>query len=448
MAQKVKKKKNLLFLSVVILLLAAVFLLFFHFSSGSQYYYDSQVHLEETDSVLGSQTGNDEDTEGVEEDTHSVDSSEVFHMPTPDSVKAIYMTSCVVSTPSFRNDLVELVEETELNSIMIDIKDFTGTLSYKPLNPELDHMWQATRCGTSQMQKIVSDLNEKGIYVIGRVTVFQDPHLASRRPDLAVKFASSGEVWEDNKGLAFTDVSAREVWDYHIDIAKDAHQIGFDEINFDYIRFPSDGPMRDIHFPFTEDRDKAEALEEFFVYLYENLNQELGMVTSGDLFGMTTTNFDHLGVGQVLERAMPYFDYLAPMVYPSHYPTGFNDWSNPNLYPYELIYYVLSKGVDRVTSDRTRIETLAFNERIYQEENIYNEEEEVVGTEEVFTGYYKKPVYDPNKIRPFLQDFKYGGNYGPEEVRAQIEATYDVGLHSWMLWAPSNRYTQGALLTE
>jgi hypothetical protein len=352
----------------------------------------------------------------------------VLHVKTPDQVKTIYMTACVAGTPSFRKDLVELIEETEINSIIIDIKDFTGTISYPTNNPILSQN-EGNGCRAKDMKDFIKELHEKNIYVIGRVTVFQDPYYTKIRPDLAVKKASDGSVWEDHKGISFIEVGAREYWDYILEIAYESHRIGFDEINFDYVRFPSDGNMKDIYFPFSEDlinKDpefgKAKALEEFFKYLSTeiseyNKDQKYPMITSADLFGMVTTNYDDLNIGQVLERALPYFDYIAPMVYPSHYPNGFNGWNNPNTVPYELIHYVMKSGVDRVVELKNATST-----------------PDVVA-EKLST----------KQLRTWIQDFDYGGDYDIAEVRAQIDASYDAGVESWMIWAPSNRYTRGAL---
>lgn len=366
------------------------------------------------------------------------------HIETPKQVKAIYMTSCVAGTPSFREKLVALIEETEINSVVIDIKDYTGTISYKPTNPELNHMWENARCGTSDMEQLIASLHEKGIYVIGRVTVFQDPHLTARRPELAVKFASTGEVWKDNKGLSFTDVSAQDVWDYHITLAKDAYGIGFDEINFDYIRFPSDGPMKDIYFPFSKDTPKSVALERFFAYLDETLERDVpDLVTSADLFGMVTTNTDDLNIGQVLERALPYFDYIAPMVYPSHYPNNFNGWSDPDDYPYEVIKYVMSSAVKRAESTVSEVETSYTTYVAPVQDNPATLE-----IDESKDGYYTKPSFPRTKLRTWIQDFDYGGDYDVAEVKAQIKGSYDAGVDSWMIWSPSNQYTRGALNTN
>ena len=275
----------------------------------------------------------------VEQSIEIIKPKEIFvatHVKTPEAVKAIYMTQCVVSTPSFRDSLVKLVEETELNSIVIDIKDFTGSIVFRSDNALLkDNGGKGCRSG--DIREFIGKLHEKGIYVIGRITVFQDPYYTSIRPDLAVKLESAtSTVWKDYRGLSFIEVGARDFWDYIVAIGKESYAVGFDELNFDYIRFPSDGNMKDIYFPFSEkivvsnpDIGKAEVVRNFFSYLHDNL-KDTGAILSADLFGMTTTNPDDLNIGQIIEYAAPYFDYIAPMVYPSHYPKGFNGWKNPN----------------------------------------------------------------------------------------------------------------------
>jgi hypothetical protein len=334
----------------------------------------------------------------------------VTHVPTPTPVRAMYMSQCVVGTPSFRKDLVKMIDETELNAVVIDIKDFSGGIAFRTENPALKN-FVSDKCGASDMKEFIGTLHDKNIYVIGRITVFQDPLQTKLYPERAVQKASDRTIWKDYKGLSFIEVGAQEHWKYIVEIGKESHAIGFDELNFDYIRFPSDGPMKDIYYPFSNativahpKTGKVIALEKFFAYLAKEL-KPTGAALSADLFGMTTTNTDDLNIGQVLESTLPYFDYVAPMVYPSHYPSGFNGWSNPNQHPYEIVHYSMQKAADRLVAAST----------------------------------------SPLKLRPWLQDFDYGGNYDVAEVRAQIKATYDAGLDSWMLWAPSNRYTQGAL---
>lgn len=368
----------------------------------------------------------------VEEVTPQVIKKEVAeHVPIPDEVKTIYMSSCVAGTPSFRDDLVEIVRETEINSIIIDIKDFTGTISFPPTRELLRSAWEAAPCGTSGMKDFVASLHSEGIYVIGRITVFQDPLYTKAHPEQAVQKASDRSTWKDYKGLAFVDVGAKEYWDYIVELSHESYELGFDELNYDYVRFPSDGPMNNIYYPISEhrivadpDNGKVEVLRDFFEYLDKELRPDPSvdikkrLVTSADLFGMTTTNNDDLNIGQKLEYALPYFDFIAPMVYPSHYPKNFNGYGNPNHYPHEVVEFAMTGGVEKVTSLLSSSTTpQSIKDRVHK-----------------------------LQLRPWLQDFDYGGDYGPEEVRTQIEATYDSGLTSWMLWAPSNRYTKEALL--
>lgn len=358
----------------------------------------------------------------------------VTHVKTPSAVKAIYVSACVASMPSWRTKLADMIASTELNSMVIDVKDFTGSISYYPTDPKLNEV-KGTGCRVKDMKSFVAELHEKGIYVIARITTFQDPAYTKAHPELAVKRASDGGVWKDHKGLAFIDVSAKPYWDYVALLARDTYALGFDEINFDYIRFPSDGNMKDIAYPWTGTLAKATALENFFVYLEKNVKPS-GAIISADLFGMTTVNTDDLGIGQVLEPALRHFDYVAPMVYPSHYPPHFNGWLDPNKHVYDVVYYSMSRAVKRAVSMVTPpvVTPTATTTK------------EVTTTVATLLTPEEKAM--TLKLRPWLQDFNYGGTYGPIEVRAQIKATYDSGLASWMLWDPANKYTPSALLAS
>lgn len=374
----------------------------------------------------------------------------VRHQALPAEVKSIYMTACVVGTRDFRNRLVALIEETEINSVIIDIKDFSGTISFPPISPAWRPAWEAAKCGTADMQAFIEELHGKGIYVIARITVFQDSFYTKLRPDLAVKRADGVSVWHDHKGLSFIDVGAREYWDHIVELSRDSYNIGFDELNFDYVRYPSDGPMTDIAFTHSKkypgDNDKQANLEEFFKYLNEKLDDErlysqyrhvdTGRAsstpwTSADLFGMTTTNYDDLSIGQVQDRTAPYFDFIAPMVYPSHYPKNAFGYPNPNDYPYEIVHYAMKTGVNRMMATTTPM--MGFKHTR-------------IGTST--PAVYQKPSFGPEKFRTWIQDFDYGGDYDAADVRAQIRASEDAGVKSWMIWAPSNIYTRAALETE
>lgn len=342
------------------------------------------------------------------------------HIPTPDSVKAVYMSQCVVGTPSFRDSIVKLIDETELNAVIIDIRDYTGGIAFPTEHPLLKDM-VSDECGARDMRAFIEKLHEKNIYVIGRVTVFQNPLYTKMHPDQAVQ-SKKGGVWKDHKGLAFVDVAATPYWDTVVALAEESYAIGFDEINFDYIRYPSDGNMADANYIKRDGKTKAEMLEDFFKYLNDELAPEI--VTSADLFGMVTTNYDDLNIGQVLERTLPYFDYVAPMVYPSHYPKGFNGWSDVNAVPYELMKFVMQSAVDRTVSPTTPVASLAHTR---------------IGTST--PALYSKPVYDKKKMRAWLQDFDYPVEYTPAMVEAQIRANAELGLNSYMFWDPSNKYS-------
>lgn len=371
----------------------------------------------------------------------------IKHVPLPEQVKNIYMTSCVAGTPSFRSKLVKLIEETEVNSVIIDIKDYSGTISFPPVSPAWQPAWENARCGTRDMEEFIATLHEKGIFVIGRITVFQDPFYAVKHPELAVLKASDGSVWKDHKGLSFIDVASRPYWDHILELSVNAYNIGFDELNFDYVRYPSDGNMQDIAFPNSMKgeygADKQANLEAFFKYLNERLDDETLFIavrhentgrasstpyTSADLFGMTTTNFDDLSIGQVQDRALPYFDFIAPMVYPSHYPKSFLGLGNPNDYPYKVVHHAMLSGVNRALASTTPMQGFLHTR---------------IGTST--PAVYAKPVHTADKFRTWIQDFDYGGDYDAADVRAQIQASYDAGVNSWMIWAPSNIYTKEAL---
>jgi len=209
-------------------------------------------------------------------------------------------------------------------------------------------------------------------------------------------------------------------WEYIVELSKESYALGFDELNYDYVRWPSDGPMSDIVYPSA---DRAGELEKFFQYLHAQV-KPIGVAMSVDLFGYTTVLTDDLGIGQQLERALPYFDYVAPMVYPSHYNKGFAGLGNPNSDPYKVVHTSMAEAVRRAIATTTSIASFAYKR---------------IGTST--PAVYEKPSYDPRKLRPWLQDFDYGKDYLPQDILDQTRATDDAGLTSWFFWDPANRYT-------
>ncbi len=393
-------KKNTLFYlaTIVIILLVSYFLIPLLTSSS----YDSQeiIKIEDTKTDEGKPSDKDDNIENTE----IKEIVEVTHIATPKDLKAIYMSSWVAGTRDFRNRLITLVDDTELNAIVIDIKDSTGKISFEVSDPILVKE-NAVEKRIPDIRGLIDLLHSKDIYVIGRIAVFQDPHFIKNHPNSAVKTnTNKNNFWKDNNGISWIDASSDDAHIYTVALAKEAYALGFDEINFDYIRFPSDGNMKDIYYPLSNGKVKTDVMKYFYEYLNKNLKPQ-GVVISADLFGMTTTNTDDLNIGQILEDALKNFDYIAPMVYPSHFPKNWNGYANPATKPYEVIHYSMNSAVKKA---------------------------EAIGESTL-------------KLRPWLQDFDMGAKYTKELVRAQIKATYDVGLTSWMLWDPANTYTRDAL---
>ena len=233
----------------------------------------------------------------------------VTHEKTPEAVKGIYMTACVAGTPSFRAKLLKFANETEINTIIIDVKDYTGTISFDIDDPEFKDN-AGGGCRVKDMADFIETLHKNNIYVIARITAFQDPYITKLHPEWAVKKNSDKNVvWKDRKGISFADAGNKEMWKYLVNLAKASYAIGFDEINFDYIRFPSDGDMKDIYFPYSNSilinniaksavgtstpavkSGKSIVMRNFFEYLHQTLGEEAGIPISADLFGMTATN--------------------------------------------------------------------------------------------------------------------------------------------------------------
>jgi len=319
--------------------------------------------------------------------------------PAEREVKGLYLTSYTASLPSKIDGYIDFMKGSALNALVIDIKDYSGVIAY---DSQIDLVNQLgnDRDLIKDLPGLIKKLHDNGVYVIARQTVFQDPELTSKKPEWAVKNSKTGGVWKDYKGLAWADPTRPEVWDYNLQIAKEAISFGFDEVNFDYIRFPSDGPMSQMQFFGYGGKSKAYVMQEFFKYLYENLKTEPAYI-SGDLFGFTTERTDDMNIGQQIEDAALYFDYVCPMVYPSHYPSGYLNLKNPAADPYKVVKYALTKG-----------------------------EESIEPIENVRA-----------KIRPWLQNFDMGAKYTPAMVDLQIKAASEAETYGYLLWNARNVYT-------
>jgi hypothetical protein len=318
-------------------------------------------------------------------------------------VKGLYLTAYSAGNPKKIDEIIKLINSTELNAVVIDIKDYSGKILYA------SHIPLVKKIGSSEnrlgdVEKLIKKLHRNHIYVIARQTVFQDPLLAERKPEWAVK-SKAGGLWRDNKGLAWVDPTRQEVWNYNLAIAKEAVGLGFDELNFDYVRFPSDGNMSAVVYN-TKDKKRYEVMGEFYNFLSEKL-ANYPVWISLDMFGfvMEKTGEDDMGIGQRLVDAVGAVDYVCPMMYPSHYPSGHLNLKNPAEYPGLVIDNGMKEGEKWFLNSRAT-------------------------------------------VRPWLQAFNIGAVYDASKIREQIDAVEKYSNAGWLLWNAANRYSAAGLKAE
>lgn len=318
--------------------------------------------------------------------------------------KGIYSTVWTARAKRF-NDLIRLADETEINAIVIDVKDSGVYLD-------------------DYIKNLVLELHQKNIYAIARIIVFQDGSQIKNHPDWYFKKTDSS-LWADNRDWYWLNPTNQETWRYNVAIAKQAIDAGFDEINFDYIRFPAFSKNDSVDFP-PDGKIifKNQIIDEFVSYLTSELKKyDPNIKLSVDLFAYNMLKTDDLGVGQKFTDIYDYFDYVSPMIYPSHYlPDNFG-FANPAEHPHEVVFKTIEKGKIQLW-ERSIVE---------------------VGTT---TPAMVNPVFEKRlkKLRPWLQDFNIGAIYSGEMIRQEKQAVYDSGLTSgWLLWNPRSVYTESAL---
>lgn len=326
-----------------------------------------------------------------------------------EKVKGIYVTGPMAGS-SGMDSLITLVDETELNAMVIDVKNDDGNITWKPESGSAAEIGACINY-ISDMQGLMVKLKEHHIYTIARIVCFKDPYLAAARPDLALK-KPDGTLVTDANGLAFVNPYREETWDYLVETALTASEMGFDEIQFDYVRFPigADADAADYGADLQTDT-KEEAITGFLSYAAEKLGEK-GIVFGADVFGtIIGSETDAERVGQNYKAIGGIVDVLSPMVYPSHYANGVFGLEVPDAEPYETVLRAL-QGSDL--------------------------ELQAVGEE-------KRAV-----VRPWLQSFTASWvpghiSYEGEEIRQQIQAVYDAGYEEWILWNASNRYSADGL---
>jgi hypothetical protein len=324
----------------------------------------------------------------------------------PQAVKAAYLTYFGVADKGIRGRVMDMLQNTELNGVVIDVKGDRGWIPYRT---EVQAALAAGAQGPVIMRDfddLLAGMKAKGVYTIARIVTFKDNVLAHARPELAIRDTRTGGAWIDNERLAWVDPFREEVWAYNIEIAKEAARKGFDEIQFDYVRFPTDGRLAATQYAKPVTRQSRLATISGFLERARRELGPLGVFVAADTFGYTAFNDNDTDIGQRVEELAQHLDFICPMVYPSGYHLGVPGYRNPVANPYQVVFESV-RLIRKRSGDR------------------------------------------PVRVRPWLQDFKdYAFDkriFGPTEIRAQIGGSDDAGGVGWMLWNPRNSYTATAL---
>jgi hypothetical protein len=324
----------------------------------------------------------------------------------PQAIKAAYLTYYGVGDRGIRGRVLDLASRTELNAVVIDVKGDRGWILYQTEVPQALAAGAQGPATLRDFDGLMADLKARGIYTIARIVTFKDNILANARPDLAVIDTRTGKPWIDNEKLAWVDPFQEEVWAYNIAIGQEAIRRGFDEVQFDYVRFPTDGKLNAARYAKPNSREtRLPAIAAFLAKARTELGAS-GAFVAADLFGYTAFNENDTDIGQRIEELAPHLDFICPMVYPSGYHKGIPGHPNPMLVPGKVVFESV-----RLIRKRAGVNVV--------------------------------------RVRPWLQDFKdYAFDrriFGVNEVTAQIRGAEEAGAPGWMLWNPRNDYTAAAL---
>ena len=378
---------------IIIISIVVIFLLGFYFYSNANPVFNKKINKSDTSLSLNKNT---KEKDVIEKDVENVTTKK--HISKPENVKGIYMSSWVSGTTSMRNDLSQFVYDTELNSIIIDFKDSTGIVSIPAgTNASLDRINASSRRG-GDLKSYIQELHNNDVYVIARIAVFQDSIYSKNHITGSVQ-DGYGNLWSDKHKLSWVDPSNTEFHKYILDLSYEAYELGFDEINLDYIRFPTDGLNNPVY-TLSKDKVKKDVITNFVKYMYENLNSK-SIPLSIDVFGQIVSDNNDMGIGQYYEDLLPYVDAILPMVYPSHFYPGYKNLKSPESSPYDTINLSITDALNR-----------------------------------------RNAINMTTEIRPWIQDFSIEVNYDATMVQAQINALKNLGINSFMIWDPKNQYTR------
>lgn len=325
-------------------------------------------------------------------------------------VKGVYVNIYTAGSKKL-DTFIQMTKETEINAFVIDVKDDNGNLLF-PMEAGNKYAPKAnSKNAIKDIKAFMKKLKDNNIYAIARIVSFKDPIYTEAHPDRAIVYKATGKPFTNSDNLKWATAYDKELWNYNIAVAKEAVEAGFNEIQFDYVRFPaSNGGKLDASLDYRNEKNesKAKAIQEYLKNARKELSP-LGVYISADVFGLVTTHEDDMGLGQYWEGISNVTDYICPMIYPSHYGNNVYGLPVPDAYPYETVYRGTKDGLLRNENIKT-----------------------------------------PAGIRPWIQDFtaiwvKGHIKYGEEEVKKQIKALKDNGVEEYLLWNASNRYSEGAV---
>jgi hypothetical protein len=320
----------------------------------------------------------------------------------PFQPKAVYLSVYGIGSSILRDAALKLEDQTALNALVIDVKGDRGLIPYLSALPLASTIGAQKVRSVSDMPAMIKLLRQKNIYLIGRIVVFKDDLLAAAHPELALHGAD-GALWHDREGLAWLDPMREDSWRYSLDVAEEAARLGFDEIQFDYVRFPDAPGLR-----FAQPNNQANRVAAITGFLNAARKRlaPYNVFVAADIFGYVLWNTDDTAIGQEIDHLVQAVDYVCPMLYPSGFTWGLPGTPNPVAHPYDIVYRSLQRAKQR-------------------------------------TGLAG------SHFRPWLQDFTdYAFDrrkFDADEVQAQIEAASAAGSNGWMLWNPRNHYGRDGL---
>ncbi|MCK8828472.1 putative glycoside hydrolase [Natroniella acetigena] len=319
------------------------------------------------------------------------------HISQAENIKGLYISGWAAGDQRRVERLINEVEKSDLNAVVIDLKDAAGRVTF---SKEFGAASQEAMI--KDLKGLIAEFQRRGIYTIGRQVLFKDAVLAQQN-EYALQYYV-GEEKEIIYSQKWSNPHSKKVWDYNLEIAQKAIDLGLDELKFDYIRFPTLAQESNLTIREKEGYSRSDIIVDFLKYANQKLDKQNTLI-SADVFGLTTTIEGDLGIGQDITKMIKHLDYISPMIYPSHYSPQMYGLADPDTSPYQLIYRSLTDAREKLGEEG-------------------------------------------HKLRPWLQDFSMQHRYGEEEVREQIEAVKDSQVSGWLLWNPRSVYTIDAVIND